>query len=280
MTKALHILCVAAMAATLLCATHGTQAQSKTPLATLKTQVADKDATFRGMVGCVVVESQRPLANQAPKPKVQRAMPVAKSKPTAHKASEEQFILFAYEDKMTRSEAFGVTCAVNKDDQLMVLARTEKGTLFTEAALCEMMPDLCQATSLLRKPGMDGTGKEGPQPQIYYKRSDEAREIAGAKATAYNMEVSGETFTIWVDESRETDGKCWPFIGMKHPVLAGVYFLPVREWRETLVTFEATKVMDGKARKRDTGALKDSKRVDPKHMENALMENILKGGKR
>lgn len=223
---------------------------------------------FSGTVTCRLAGSR----GNAPEAKLTSAGTAAKSKEAPMRE-----IAFSYGPKADLfSCGKNVTGRLTDGGATLVLTASWGGkAMQSTSPLCDMGNDrMCELSNLFRDAGKEADPEAVRQlMHKYYTPTDEMREIAGVKCRMYEMRLQEMTFPLWVDESRTTDGLMWPYIGLTHPVLGGVFFLPVSDMKMTATEFEAVSVTDKGAK--DLLPQDKVKEISYKEMDELIVKHLL-----
>lgn len=209
-----------------------------------------KAEPFKGVIDC----SNATKDADAPGAKAAMSNAFQPSNAAAVAASGEtvQDIRFCYTKEGSAVLANNVYIQmVVKDEPLLILhTRRNKEWISTTLPVCKIAPEMCEmATAFLEATRIKDAGALDEFFHRFYHPTGEMREIAGVKASLYYMVTEDRKTPVWVDESTTTDGMAWPYIGLTHPVLGGLFFMPINDSKNTLTDFEAQKIMpaeDGK----------------------------------
>lgn len=277
--KSFKTLLAIATAMTLTMAGGNAAAQAKAH----KTEAKQKSEIFNGTIICTLVDNQEAMAMQQKKGEHKNAGQVVRVQVAQKEASQEnerreEKMTLSYGEKVAQSSVLGVSCLMPKADMLVVCASQKEANYAMKAPVCKASPSFCKLAETYMEV-LRGKDKEAADnfQETFYKRTGETREIAGVKATGYEMYTEIQPVLIWVDESKTCSGLCWPFIGMTHPVLAGTFFMPTTAGIKTPLAFEAVKILEEPADIETN--FKEGKDVDTEQMEQIISNLMLKGGR-
>lgn len=137
-----------------------------------------------------------------------------------------------------------IQMVMGEEPALRIRTLKDKEWVTATIPVCKVAPRLCEMTteyqSVLNT--KDPTVQEKFVSNHYY-RTDDIKDIQGIKATCYYMLLEDLKIPVWVDESTSTDGMAWPYIGLTHTVLGGLFFMPVEDFESTMMEFEAQKTL-------------------------------------
>ncbi|MDY5968871.1 MAG: hypothetical protein SPJ13_02485 [Bacteroidales bacterium] len=269
---------VIALVAAMACA-GGAAAQAKQQ----KKAGEQKENFFKGTIECVIVDET--AAYQAIVHSKSQGISVVSRKESTQasdrygKNGRKPMLTFSYDDKVSQSTAYDVTSMLLKGEMLAINVESDGESFFLQEPICQANSALCKiAASFVEIANSNDKDSLANFQKKYYTRTKETREIAGVKATAYEMNLESGPVTIWVDESRSTEGTCWPFIGMTHPVLGGAFFMPAQSLADAPFIFEAIKIIDDSAKINKVN-MEKGKPVSPRQMEQIVQEQVWKENK-
>lgn len=173
----------------------------------------------------------------------------------------------------------GITGTISRKDKTVKLTlQRDNDVISGMMPICELSDEiLCELSSKYADISNNSENLEVGEKLVgIYSRTNETKEIAGVKCVLYFMNLQNSAYPIWVDENQTTNGMMWPYIGMTHPVLAGVFFLPVHDMEMTMIEFEAVSE-DKKGDKEPE--LKITAEVPSNEIEGEVLNYIMKNTK-
>lgn len=240
-----------------------------------QTKEGKEQKLFSGTIYCKMMNQLNQGFNEAQAPALTRDSKAGAEKEEKAKTDMPREIVFTY-DKGKSNFLYGnIQGSLDGKNDAVVMHVMNKGYIVKgEVSLCELTNTMmCSLASKY----MEISNSKDPMAkrhffETHYQRSDEVRDIAGVKCVMYQMNLQGMGFPVWVDESRTTDGMMWPYIGLTHPVLGGIFFLPVNEFELTLTEFEAYTCKEDLVESHVTSG--KVKEVSPKEIEEIVRTTV------